>query len=60
MGARPHLSGANNTAEPVVAQDAFVDAVAAAVATSSDTTEPVSIDAITVTGPDNTTPVPIS
>ncbi|MGV8898934.1 MAG: hypothetical protein ACOH2B_06820 [Burkholderiaceae bacterium] len=53
-------SGKNNTAEPVAAQDAFVDAVQAVVATTSDTTEPVSIDAITPTSPSNTAPVPIS
>ncbi|MEO6353596.1 MAG: hypothetical protein ABI575_09825 [Oxalobacteraceae bacterium] len=53
-------SGKNNSAEPVAAQDAFVDAVQAVVATTSDTAEPVSIDAITATSPNNTAPVPIS
>lgn len=53
-------SGKNNTAEPVAAQDTFVDAVKTIVATTSDTTEPVSIDAITPTSPSNTAPVPIS
>ncbi|MGV8893431.1 MAG: hypothetical protein ACOH2K_10940 [Burkholderiaceae bacterium] len=53
-------SGKYNTAEPVAAQDGFVDAVKTIVATTSDTTEPVSIDAITPTSPSNTAPVPIS
>jgi len=53
------LSGANNTAEPVVMQDTFVDAVTAAVATTSEVDDPVPIDSVTATGPDNTAPVPI-
>ncbi|GAC1323740.1 MAG: hypothetical protein NVSMB28_17280 [Collimonas sp.] len=60
IGTRPDLSGANNAAEPVAAQDAFVDAVNGIIATTSDVTEPVSIDSIMTTSPDNTAPVPLS
>lgn len=54
------ITGANNTAEPLVAPDTFLAAVTAAVATTSDTADPASIDSTTITGPDNTAPGPIS
>lgn len=59
-GDKSDLSGANNAAEALAAQDLFVEAVKAVIATTSDETEPVSIDANTPTSPDNTAPVPIS
>ncbi len=43
----------------VASQDAFILAVKAIVATTSDTTEPVSIDSITPTTRDNTEPASI-
>lgn len=53
------LSGANNTGEPVAAQDSFIDAVKVVVAATSETTEPGSIDSIAITTPNNTAPLPL-
>ncbi|KAF3998460.1 hypothetical protein [Glaciimonas immobilis] len=51
------LTGANNGAEPVAAQDAFIDSVNGIVATTSDVSEPTSIDSLMATTPDNTAPL---
>ncbi len=54
------FSGADNKAEPVAAQDSFIDAVRGVIAATSETTEPGSIDSIMVTTPNNTAPLPLS
>lgn len=53
-------NGVDPTNTDTVANDSFVSQVTSVIGASSDTTEPASTDAITVTAPDDTEPEMIS
>ena len=50
-------TGTTPVTPPVSMLDTFYSVVASLIGTSPDTTEPQSVDAVTVTTPDNTEPV---
>lgn len=55
----PPTGGGGTTTPPPVATDSFFSAVLARVASLLDNDEPVAIDAVTATAPENTEPEPL-